>query len=327
MNFPVLGVLAGLVFIVSGLAAIIHLQFEFLVILVLIAAGAALILTAVFGFRVRIWDLSLFIVGLIVLANVAGMNYYQTGTYRTTSFSVGSAYVNQQKIDVYANSGFGSISILFSSNADLAYQVVFSNAIFRSPFLNFGTNPTLTNETRDGILYLNATSGGSITITIGTKYETSINATTSVGSINMLTAQGPTINVQNISLVSGTGSIEAQIDSTNISQILLETGTGSINFASNYLATTMPRVPIHITSGTGSVNIHLKTASDVAVQINATSTLGSISQHLIGFTLSTNTNNHLVASFGNIRTATKSFYIKTSVGTGSINIAAQPMLQ
>lgn len=318
-----LGILAGLVFIIAGLSAMFHLELGFSLALVLVFAGAAVVLVALFGFRIRTWDLALFIVGLIILVNVVGLDYYQNNRYSTSSYSVGSQYVQVPKINIMANSAFGSIDVHFSTNTDLAYQVVFQNSFFGFPFFNYASNSSLTNQTRNDVFYLNASSQGSITITIGINYMVNINATTGVGSINFVSPPGTEANIQSVSLETGAGSVDVQINSANISGISLKTGTGSINFVSNYLDASTSAVPIYINSGAGSANVNMKITNDAAVQIDATSGLGSLTQHLTGFTVSTNSNNHLVASSGNIETAARSFLVTVSVGTGATDISVQ----
>lgn len=322
-NFPILGILAGLVFVLAGLSALFHFEFGFSLALVFVFAGTAVVLVALFGFRIRVWDLVLFIVALIILANVVGLNYYQNSRYAISSYSVGSQYVQVPRIDIIATSGLGSIDVRFSTNADLAYQVVFQNSFFGFPFFNFASSTSLTNQTRNGILYLNASSQGSVTITFGVNYIVSVNATTGVGSISFVSPSSPEASVQSVSLETGAGSLDAQINADNVSRISLKTGTGSIDFASNYLDASAPNTPIFINSGAGSINTNIKIANDAAVQIDATSGLGSISQHLTGFTISTSSNSHLVASSGNTETAPRSFLMTLSVGTGSIDISGQ----
>lgn len=321
-----LGVLSGLVFIIAGLSAIFHLEFRFSLALVLVFAGVTVVLVALFGFRIRTWDLVLFVVGLVILANVIGLNYYQNNRYMISSYSVSSQYVQVPTIDILATSGLGSINIGFSTNADIAYQVVFQNSFFGFPFLNSISNSSLTNQTRNDVFYLNASSQGSITITIGTSYRVDINATTGVGSINIISPPSTKgSNIQSVSLETGTGSVDAQINAANISGISLKTGTGSINFVSDYLTASTRSIPIAINSGTGSVSVNMKIANVTATQIDASSSLGSITQHLTGFTISTSSRNHLVASIGDIESAPSSLHVTVSVGTGSINISAQPI--
>ena len=319
-----LGVLAGIVFIFAGLAAYFHFETGLSLALVFVIAGAAVVLIGVAGLKIRTWDLVLFIIGLIILANVVGFNYYQTTTSGTSSYYVSSSNISTSKIEILANSVLGGVDVHFSNNADFGYQVVFHNAFFGFPFLNFsGGESTVTNQTRDGVLYLNAAAQGSITITLGLKYEVSINATTTVGSIDMDSPAGVETNIKSISLVASTGSVEATFSSGNISGITMKTSTGSVNFESNYLSPSTAHVPISISSSTGSVNINMKIASDAAVGVDATSNLGSVNHHLTGFTISMSSNNHLVASSGSMGTSPKSFQITSSVGTGSINISGE----
>jgi len=319
-SFPILGVLAGIIFIIAGLVAYLHIETGLSIAIIFIIAGAAVILVGFAGLRTQGWHIALFVIGLIILAGVVSSNYYQTTTPTIYSYSATRALVSASRINITATTSFGSIDLKFSNNPDVAYQVKFETG-FSFPFVFPGNSHTLTNETRDGVFILTATSSAaSITITLGSGYETNINATANTGSISVNIPSSSGANVRSISLVTSTGSVDAQMDGQNISGILLKSSTGSVNFGSNYLSPSSTRVPISISSSTGSVNINMKIADNAAVGIDASNNFGSISQHLPGFTISQNSNNHLVAYAGDINATEKSFLVAASVSTGSINV-------
>ncbi|HZW58438.1 MAG TPA: hypothetical protein VFF30_19275 [Nitrososphaerales archaeon] len=321
---PVLGVLAGIVFIIAGLAAFLHLEIGLSIAIVLIIAGAGVVLVGVAGFRTRGWDIALFVISLIVLASIVSTNYYTPSTTNAVyTYSATRAQVSASKIDLFASAGLGSVDVGFS-NSDQAYQVTFgSGAFFGFPFFGPPANDfKLTNQTRNGVLFLNATSSTtSITITLSTSYVANITATTSTGSVSLSRpGGGAAVKIQSVSLTSGTGSVSATLDGKNISGISLKSSTGSVNLNSNYLSPASARVPISISSSTGSVDVNIKIANNAAVAINASSNTGSVSQHLPGFTITQSTNNRLQASAGDVATAPKSFLISMSVSLGSINV-------
>lgn len=321
-TFPILSLLSGIVFVLAGLAAYFHFETNFSIALIFIIAGAAVVLIGVTGFRTHGWEIAIFVISLIVLGGVVSTNYFQTNTRSVYTYSVASLPDNISGINIMATTGVGSINIGYSTNSDLAYQVTFEDTVFGLPFTNLVTsNFTLTNQTTNNILYLNATSSSSkIVITLGMKYITNIEAITGTGSIDLTTPSSGETNLQSVSLDTSTGSVNAKIVARNISGISLKSSTGSINFASDYLSPSSTHVPISISSSVGSVEISMKTANTAAVGINATNSLGSITQHLSGFTILTSTNNHLVASAGNINSAEKSFLVTIDSGLGSINI-------
>ena len=324
-GFPILSILSGIVFVLAGLSAYFHFETNFSIALIFIIAGAAVVLVGVTGFKTHGWEIAIFVISLIVLGGVISTNYYQTTTRSVYTYSVSSLSPSISSIDIIATTGVGSINVGFSTNSDLAYQVTFENTVFGLPFTNLASsNFTLTNQTRNNILYLNATSSSAgIVITLGLRYAISIEATTGTGSIDLTTPSNGAANLQSISLSTSTGSVNAKIDARNVSGISLKSSTGSINFASDYLSPSSSRIPFSISSSVGSVDISMKTASDAAIGVNATNSLGSISQHLSGYTVLESTNNHLVATAGNIASAQKSFLVTISGGLGSINITGE----
>ena len=296
-------------------------NFGFSFALVLVAAGVAVIAIGVLGHRARPGDIALFIVALLVLAAVASSNYtFTSGTEQT--FSATPSQVSSSHIAVLANTNFGSITINLSNNASLAYRVVFGKT-FSFPFFSFNVgnqSKSFTNKTRNGVLILNATSSTqSITITLGAGYQVDVNATAGTGSITIDSAS----RTQKLGVVyatTGTGSISATIDSSNLSYLYLNGGTGSINLQSDYLSPSGRQVPISISTGTGSLNCNVNVPNNVAVDLSASNGFGSISKNLQGFTISESTNNQLKASLGDTTSASRSFVMDLSVGTGSLNI-------
>lgn len=284
-----------------------------------IVAGAAVIIVGLAGHRVQGWDVALFIIALLVLA-AATSGLAIPSNNHLYSYSATKTQINVSQIDVNAKAGFGSININFSDSNQLAYQVAFSRYVgFPFFFVGGDQNFTLTNQTRDGILILNATSSlTSITITLGSGYLVNINATSSTGSVSLNTAKDE--NFGSVYLNTGTGSVNAMIDAQNISGIHLQTGTGSINLRSDYLSPSSTRIPISVSTGTGSTNLDLKIPNTVAVGINASNGVGSLSHNLQGFTISQSSSNRLEATSGNISNATRSFLIGVSSGTGSISL-------
>lgn len=281
-------------------------------------------LVAIAGFRTRGWDIALFIISMIVFAGVVSTNYFLPSGTTISTYSATTAQVNASDIDLLASSSLGSINVGFSRNSDLAYQVVFQSSPFVFPFLNLPASTiNLTNNTLNGILYLNASSSdASITITIGSGYSLRINATTSTGSITLTRPAAGEANIQSASLVTGTGSISAQMEGQNISGISLAASTGSVNLDSNFLSPITSNVPISISSGTGSIVVNLKIAGNVGIGVDATSGLGSISYHLQNFTITKSSNNRLMANAGNA-SSERSFAITADVGTGSISLSCQ----
>jgi len=317
-SFPLLRLFAGLVFIVAGLLIYYNVNLGFSLALVLVVAGAAVVVIGLLGHRARPADIALFVISLLVLAGVASSYNFTTGTEHT--YSATKTQVSVSHISIDATTSFGSITLRFSNNADLAYQVVFGRTIafpFSIPFGN--RSISFSNFTSDGVLFLNANSSADITITLGSGYLIDLNATARTGSVNVdSTSIGQKFG--EVSISTGTGSINVQLDTSSISYLNLQGGTGSVSFNSNYFSTNGMHVPITLSTGTGSIDFHAMIPNNVGVHLSGSNGFGSISRSLQGFTISQSTNGQLTASADESSVA--SFEVSLSVGTGSMSVDA-----
>ena len=318
-SFPVLRLFAGLIFFAAGLLVYFKVNFGFSFALVFIVAGAAVVLIGLLGHRASAGDIALFIISLIILAGVASSYNFATGAEHSYFATKGQVVASHIAID--ATTSFGSITLGFSNNADLAFQVVFGRTIvfpFSIPPGNQSTS--FSNVTRGGVLFLNASSSSAdITITMGQGYLVDFNASAGTGSVSFdSTSLGQKFGI--VSISTGTGSVDARLDTPSISYLRLQGGTGSVNFNSNYLSTGGVHVPITLSTGTGSVNFHAMIPNNVGVYLSASNGFGSISRNLQGFTMSQSSNGQLTASADESSVA--SFEVNLSVGTGSMNVDA-----
>lgn len=318
-TFPVLRLAAGLVFVLAGVFVYFRVNLGLSLALVLVLAGVVVLAVGFLGRKGRPLDVAILIVALIVFAGAASSVNYSASGSRT--YIVAKSAISVSRIEIDPTAKFGSITVKFSGNADLGYQVTFgqTSSFFPFSFQLFGNNSnSLSNTTRDGTLFLFANSTSSdITITLGSGYVISINASTGTGSIEV---DSTTISQRfnHVILSTGTGSIHAAIDTTSISDIYLQTGTGSVSFDSNYLSPSNSKVPITLTTGTGSITFNSKFPAPVGVDISASNGFGSISKNLTGFQVTQSSNGGFSATAG--PTSGPSFEVTLSVGTGSINV-------
>jgi hypothetical protein len=326
-HFPVLRLLAGVIFLLAGVLAYFGILVGLsIVALFLVVAGTVVILVVVLGHRATWGDAALFVFALLVLAGVVGSGVtFQGGSASAVVYSVPKASVGRSlsEIDLIADSSAGSISLLFSGDSSLAYQVAF-NRSSTFPFFSFGPGDTysLTNKTQGAVLFLNATANiRSITLTLGPGFAASVNASTGAGSLSFIDPENSTLGV--LYLHTGAGSIDVSIVGNVTRGIDLQTGAGSISLNSDYLAPGATGVPIGITTGAGSASVDVKFPSTAGASIDATTSFGGISQTLSGFTVSKSTNNEVVASSQNIATATDSFKMSVSTGAGSVSVTAE----
>ncbi len=190
---PVLRILGGLFFVLAGLAYYLGVTIASSASLIFIAAGAAVVLLALFGHRARGGDVAIFVIGLLVLGAFVspGVGPGASVSDRVTHSAARTA-VQAHQIDLVASADIGSISISYSSRGDLAYQVNFT----RSPFpfgLWPGINPSasLTNETRRGEFILNATARSyDVSVAIGTGYVLNVTASTGTGNVGLKALAG-----------------------------------------------------------------------------------------------------------------------------------------
>jgi hypothetical protein len=322
-SFPVFRVAAGSVFVLAGAFAYYGVTFEASLALVLVIAGAAILIAVFAGHRSHPGDVAIFVIALLALAAVGSGLNFQAGTGTVVaSYSATSSQVATNQVMLFAKTNTGSISIDLSPNASLGYQVIFRHST-GFPFFPFGPSTyTLTNNTRSGVFFLNASADYmSIEVTLGEKYFTNITASTGTGSVDL--AAGQNVSFGDVSIDSGTGSVSANITAKSISKLYMNTGTGSVDFTSNYLGPSGAKVPITLSTGTGSVTFKANIPTSTAVSLNASTGLGSITHNLSGFTVSQSSSNKLVASAGDTSTAADSFLISVSTGTGSVEVTAQ----
>jgi hypothetical protein len=329
-EFPYLRVLAGAIFVLAGLFAYYGVTFGASLALVLVIAGAVVIVVALAGHRAYALDIAVFVVALIILGGVAsgygvsstrGPSAIQYTSLRTQATS------NITQIDLLAITNSSSINVQFSANSSLMYQVrlVRGSTSGFPPFFFLPSADTykLTNQTRGGILLLNVSASfRSIFVTLPSGYLTNINATTGAGTINIATSHVESLGF--VSLSTGAGSIDANISSNRIRGIDLSTGAGSASLSSSYLGPNGSKVPISISTGAGTASLNAKIPSNASVSLDASTGLGSISRSLSsGFVISQSSNFHFAASEGNVNSSSDSFEITISTGAGTINIKAQ----
>jgi hypothetical protein len=320
LNFPLLRLLAGIVFLLAALFAYYHVPLGALGI-VLVVAGIVVIAIPLAGHRPQGGDVALFVIALIVMAASAsvtsfeGMNYVGT---RVSVYSVSAGSLHATAVDLSVSANLGSISIQSSTNSDLGYKVVFTTTSVFGLF-PFAYNYSLTNETIGGTLFLNATSrAAAISITLGPEYFQNIVATSNTGSVDLQWTTNKTLG--SVTLSSNTGSVDANVATSGIRELSLSTNTGSVSLSSNYFVPAATRVPVTLSTDTGSVSFDVSIPVASAMSIQASNSVGSISHDLAGFTISQSSNNQLFAMYGNVDVV-NSFVVIASGSTGSISLS------
>ena len=306
----------GVLFILAGILAYLGIGFGVSAVLILVVGGAVALVVALSGHRSRPTDFAVFIIGIIVFGVVTAG--YTPGT-QVATFSATRSQVPSATIALDISSSGGSISVGFTDRADIAYQVNFTRQAWTSSFSPPGTD-TVANTTANGAFHLSVSSTWSETsVVLGKGYTVDVDAETGTGSIYLQAPAG--VAVRNITLHSSTGSVDAIVDSSAVLNLKLQAATGRVSLVSHSLGAAGPSVPISVSTSTGSVSISLTVASQDAVSISASATLGSVSHNLRGFTITQATGNSLAATAGNIQTASQSFVITATASLGSVDLS------
>lgn len=280
----------------------------------------AVLLLTVSGQRFHGWDVALLVLSLFVLGSVTSGYVFPSG--ETASYTMSKTSLNASRVDVTTTAVLGSITILFSNMTDLAYRVNFTNPAWSPLFSSVPSGHSFTNQTRDGTLFLRASSNSSsMTVTLGKGYLVSINASTDAGGIDITAPAWVTLG--RLDLSTGAGSINARVDSQVLSGLTMKTGTGSIDLSSSGLTPSAAKVPVTLSTGTGSISFDATVSSDAAVLLSAKTGLGSIDQSLRGFTITSSSSVTLEAAAGDMASAATSLVITASTGLGSITLRLQ----
>ncbi|HKT21483.1 MAG TPA: hypothetical protein VJR06_02500 [Nitrososphaerales archaeon] len=313
-SFPYLRVFGGALFVLAGALAYFRIGFGASAILLLVVGGVVVLVAALLGHRARPLDVTVFILGMLVLGAVS--IGYAPG-FQTTSYYATRDQVHSNAISIDVSSSASSISLVFTNRTDFAYQVNFTKPSWSNSFAGSGPD-TVTNSTVGGVFHLDVSSTwSSVSMLLGKGYSFDVEATTGTGSIDM---QAPGVMLGNVTLHSSTGSVDAVIDAPAIQSLELQADTGSVNLVSHVLGAARASVPVTLTTSTGSISVSLDIASQNAVSLTATTSLGSVGHSLSGFTINQSTNTNLVASAGNVQTAPKSFDITAVASLGSIDL-------
>lgn len=314
-RFPLLRVFGGALLVLAGFLAYFSISFGVSAILIIAVGGGVALIVALSGRRYRPADFGVFVVGILVLGVVSAG--YAPGS-QVATYSATRSQVPYNTILLDVSSSGGSISIGFTDSPAIAYQVNFSRQTWTSSFSPPGADK-VTNTSANAVFHLSVTSAWSeVSVLLGKGYTVGVDADTGTGSISLLAPEG--VAVRNVTLHSSTGSVDAVVDSSNVQGLKLQTETGSVSLVSHSLSAAGRSVPISLSTSTGSVSASLSIASQDAVSVSASATLGSVSYDLPGFTITQTTGNSLTATSGDAQTAPGSFVITATAALGSVDL-------
>lgn len=316
---PLLKLVAGALFVLAGFSVHYGVRTALSIPIVLMITGGTIILIVLTGYRPKSGDIAFFVIGLLILGVVTSAPGL-AGPRETVVYSVQSDQVDVDRIYITVDANFGAIGIDFD-DGDVAYRIVFSRPLSFPFFQRDELDFSFSNQTRDGTLFLNASSfAAEIRVTLGKGYVTHIDASTTTGSISLSAPRSEVI--ESILLSTNMGSIDAEVSTENIKKLDIKTTTGSIDMKSDYLAPGAAKVPVTISTGTGSISFDAEIFRSTAVTLTAKVSIGSIHHDLEGFVISRSTGNRVEAVAGDPAKAGESFEIAISSGTGFIDLNA-----
>lgn len=316
-------VFSGILFVLAGLFAFYRIAIPSIGSLLLVIAGILVILLGFMKYHPTPDALAVFIISLLVFGLFASGGYAYNTRSHSYSFAKTGNFSGVQKLALSVSHSIGSIDISFSGNpnaiVNLTYDAGSGFSLF--PIFPFpsGAPSVLNSTSADKTLLTVSASGGisSLHVVIGGVSVTSLNATTSTGSIDFFAANAP--NIGSASLVASTGSVSATFKTSTMTSFRAESSTGSVTVDARY--TGLPSNGTMIVKGsTGSVSLVLNLASNVGCQLGASNSLGSFSSSLGGFQVLSQGTHQLDARSLNYASAAHSIQASISTSTGSVSI-------
>jgi len=312
-------VIGGLFLILAGVFAFAGVTYPYALPILLVAAGAILIVASLLRFRITLPAIAVFLAGIVVLGLVlSGYSSFPiSGKAGTETHERTTAEGTVDEIDLTCLVSTGSIGLSFTTNASLIYRIVFTKYyfFFTSPTVAF--NDSLVNRK----LTVNAESSTvSVDIVLSQTVRSSFNLTTSTGSVRVEVP--PTaFNVRDMRLKTSTGEVWANITNTaNLRNVVAATGTGrveafitssSLNHDCNVLLST----------STGQVVLDLQLIG-VQSDVTASTSVGRVNTNLSGFTVLDQTSTTLHARTMDYLPFTRKLNVAASTSTGNVDITA-----
>ncbi len=265
-----LEILSGLLFVAAAAAASLRLMIDGAFGLSLLAAGAAL---AVYGLKRPKGVLpgtALSIVGMVVLGAVAsgGLSMVAPGT--TLVFSASTYQVPQHNLVLTATTGAGSISITYSDNLQLAYQVTLKYAGGRHAFPTFAIVPKVTNSSNGDTFRLNINGAGAvIMIVLGKGYALNASLQTTAG--NILFEQSAGTQVLSLDCSTSAGDVEL----VGVTAPHIDCNSDAGNVEASIAAVGVTGVA-SLSSSAGNVELNVIADSTTGIWLKGGTSLGTV---------------------------------------------------
>ena len=311
-------IIGAVFFISAGLAAISGAASPYALPVILVIAGAVVIIAAFLRVLPSAPALVVFIVGAVVLAFVAS-GFFAPFQSTTETFELTRAQTpNIDEITLLGKVSTGNIRLSFTSNNTILYRIVFTK--YFNVF--FQTTANVTRRVQNGELFVNATSTtASLDITINQNLRSSFNLTTSTGNVR-LEAPTTVTRISKTALTTTTGNVWLNVTNTfSLEHIAARTTTGQVE-AHIKSSTQSQNAAVQLTTVTGSVKLSFN-ITGIESKIIASTSTGRVNAEVTGFVIITESQTYFNAQTSNYNSLPlRKLDVTATTTTGSVDITA-----
>ncbi len=272
----------GILFIIAGVLAYYEVTYRHTLIIATVLGGGVLIVLGLIRRPPSVKAAFVFALGVAVFgilgSDIVGAPLETVETYRVTvdQYSTDAVY-----LEAFATAG--NIQLSFSEDDNILYEINFTKTFWSWPFWE-EVKAGLTNTTRNGLLYLNATAdAGNIEILLGSNMRHDISLKTISGNVRF--EAPPTSEIGAIYLRATSGNIRAVIkDSTHLRGLEARATTGNVKLELD-IPTLEEDGSILATTSTGNIRLELGIGDDLGCNLTAETKTGDIDVYAEDFTV------------------------------------------
>ena len=314
-------VIGGLFLLSAGLIAISGATIPYALPIVLVLAGAIIIIAGVLGFRPTFPAFAVFLIGIVIFGLVVSGPSGFTAYTSTETYELARAQAPAvEEIDLTCTVSTGGIKVTFTSNQSQLYRIVFTKhySIFFQPVVNF------TYSVNQQELTVNATStAASVDIILNENLRSRLYIKTSTGGLQVQVPSTST-RVEKLVLTATTGGVQINLANTErLREVVATTTTGGVD-ATIRSSFQIRDATVQLKTTTGGVNLNLN-ITNIESDIQAGTTTGNVNaDNIIGFTILSRTSTELHAQTPNYASSSlRKLDITATATTGGVDIIAR----
>jgi len=311
-------VMGGLLLVLAGVFALSGVTYPYALPILLLAAGAIIIVASLLRFRITLPSITIFLLGIVILGLVLS-GYPSLERVSTETYELMTAQATVDQIELSCIISTGSIHLSFTTNTSLIYRVVFKKYYF------WFTQPTvLFNKSLvDEKLTVNAESTtASVDIILSETIRSSFNLTTTTGSVR-IEAPPSASKIRDMHLKTTTGEVWANITNTaSLRKVVATTSTGKAELLINS-GLLSHDCTVYLSTTTGQVILNLQLKS-VESDLSASTIVGRVNaDNVVGFTILEKTATTFHARTPNYNVPqTRKLNVSANTSTGNVDITA-----